>query len=214
MVGTGNAVAIPNGVDLEHFQPWPTPPEPGRLLFLGSFRHFPNLAGLDMFLKEVWPAVQPLGARLHVVAGPDYQKWLAHYRERVLLDLDRPGIEVDEFMADVRPAYRRAEIVIVPLPVSAGTNMKVLEAMSMGKAIVSTTQGVNGLDLAPGDGVMLAGSPSEFAAAIAELIGNGSMRRRLEARAREVAEERFGWASCAALQAALYQELLHQPKVG
>ena len=209
MVHTGNAVVIPNGVDLEHFRPCSRPPDPGRLLFLGSFRHFPNLAGMDQFLKHVWPVVQPLGARLHVVAGPDYKDWLVHYRERVLLDLERPEVEVDEFVADVRPAYSRAEIVIVPLPVSAGTNIKVLEAMSMGKAIVTTTQGINGLDLVPGDGVMVADTPGEFAAAVAGLIQNGNIRRQLEARARQIAEERFGWDSSAALQSAMYEDLLY-----
>ena len=209
MLHTGNGVAIPNGVDLEHFKPWPEPPQPGRLLFMGSFRHFPNLAGLDRFLKQVWPALQPLGARLHVIAGPDSESWLAHYRERVLLELAQPGIEVDDFVANVRPAYGAAEIVIVPLPVSAGTNIKVLEAMSMGKAIVTTTQGINGLDLGPGDGVTVADTPAEFASAIAGLIQNEGRRKQLEARAREVAQERFGWDTGAALQAALYEELLH-----
>jgi GT2 family glycosyltransferase/glycosyltransferase involved in cell wall biosynthesis len=208
MVDTGNAVAIPNGVDLERFTPGPNPPEPGRLLFLGAFRHFPNVAGLDLFLREIWPKVRSLGVRLHVIAGPDYKKWLAHHGERVRLDLEEPEIEVDEFVADVRPAYRRAEIVVVPLPISAGTNIKVLEALSMGKAIVTTTPGINGLELAPGDGVVVADTPEEFAAAIAGLIQDGARRRQLEIRARQVAEERFGWESMAASQNALYEDLL------
>jgi glycosyltransferase involved in cell wall biosynthesis len=210
MVNTGNAVVIPNGVDLEYFRPCPNPPDPGRLLFLGSFRHVPNLAGLDLFLKQVWPKVQPLGARLHVIAGPDYKMWLAHYRQRVRLDLVQPAVEVDGFVADVRHAYERAEIVVVPLPISAGTNIKVLEALSMGKAIVTTTQGINGLELAPGDGVLVADTPAEFAAAIAGLIQNETLRRQLAVRARQVAEERFGWESIAASQNALYEELLRQ----
>jgi GT2 family glycosyltransferase/glycosyltransferase involved in cell wall biosynthesis len=213
MVKTGNAVAIPNGVDLEHFRPGPDPPEPGRLLFLGSFRHFPNLAGLDLFLKQVWPKVQPLGAHLHVVAGPDCRMWQAHYSERVLLDLAQPAVEVEEFVADVRPAYRRAEIVIVPLAASAGTNIKVLEALSMGKAIVTTTKCINGLNLISGDAVMVADTPEEFADAIAGLIQNRDRRKQLEVRARQVAEERFGWERSAAAQNAMYEELL-QPGIG
>jgi glycosyltransferase involved in cell wall biosynthesis len=212
MVDTGNAVVIPNGVDLEHFRPCPDPPEPGRLLFLGSFRHFPNLAGLDLFLKQVWPKVQPLGARLHVVAGPDYRMWLDHYRERVVLDLAQPGIEVEEFVADVRPAYARAEIVVVPLVSSAGTNIKVLEALSMGKAIVTTTKGINGLELISGDAVLVADTPEEFAGAIADLIQQQDRRKQLELRARQVAEERFGWESSAAAQNVVYEALLGAPQ--
>jgi glycosyltransferase involved in cell wall biosynthesis/GT2 family glycosyltransferase len=212
MVGTGNAVVIPNGVDLEHFRPCPDPPEPGRLLFLGSFRHFPNLAGLDLFLNQVWPKVQPLGVRLHVVAGPDYRMWLDHYRERVVLDLAQPGIEVEEFVPDVRPAYARAEIVVVPLVSSAGTNIKVLEALSMGKAIVTTAKGINGLELTSGDAVLVADTPDEFAGAIAGLIQEQDRRKQLELRARRVAEERFGWESSAAAQNLLYEALLGAPR--
>ena len=61
--------------------------------------------------------------------------------------LDRPGIVVEGFVADVRPAYQRAAVVVAPLVASAGTNIKILEAMAMGKAMVSTPAGVNGLDL-------------------------------------------------------------------
>jgi hypothetical protein len=63
---------------------------------------------------------------------------------------------VEDYVADVRPAYERAAIVIAPLVVSAGTNIKIMEGMAMGKAIVSTPAGVNGLDIAAGCDVLIA----------------------------------------------------------
>ena len=70
----------------------------------------------------------------------------------------KQGVEVEGFVADVRPAYGRAGMVIAPLLASAGTNVKILEAMAMGKAVVSTPGGVNGLDLVDGRDVVGAGT--------------------------------------------------------
>ena len=134
---------------------------------------------------------------LHVIAGMRHEYFLDFYKDRTTLDLRHPRIEVDGFVADVRPAYERAAIVIAPLIASAGTNIKILEAMAMGKAIVSTPAGVNGLDLDPGDAIVTA-TAEEMAAAIRDLIGNPSRRRALESHARETAERRFSWDAIAA----------------
>ena len=75
---------------------------------------------------------------LHVIAGARHEYYLEYFRGRVSLNLPQPGIELEGFVSDVRSAYARATIVLAPLTASAGTNIKVLEAMAMGKAIVST----------------------------------------------------------------------------
>ena len=123
------------------------------------------------------------------------------------MKLDQPGIEVEDFVAEVRPAYRRASIVIAPLVASAGTNIKIMEAMAMGKAIVSTPAGINGLDLADGDEVVVAKSGPEMAAAIERLIEQPVERRRIETRARRTAELRYDWNRIAERQKELYERL-------
>jgi glycosyltransferase involved in cell wall biosynthesis len=120
-------------------------------------------------------------------------------------------MELEGFVADVRPAYERATVVVAPLVASAGTNIKILEAMAMGKAIVSTPAGVNGLDLAPGSDFLLAHSAAEMAAHIETLFTDVSTRRRIEAAARARVERDFGWAAIARRQSALYRELIRQP---
>ena len=109
------------------------------------------------------------------------------------VDLDQPGIEVEGFVSDVRPAYERAAVVIAPLLASAGTNIKIMEAMAMGKAIVSTPAGVNGLDLEPGQDYLLARTGPELAGAILSLLANPPERKRLEIHARKTVERRFDW---------------------
>jgi glycosyltransferase involved in cell wall biosynthesis len=91
---------------------------------------------------------------------------------------------------------------------SAGTNIKILEAMAMGKAIVSTPAGVNGLDV--GGAVLLAAEPVAFADAIAGLLADPARREALGRRARETVERDYDWDAVARRQAALYRELLHE----
>jgi glycosyltransferase involved in cell wall biosynthesis len=179
------------------------------LLFIGSFAHLPNLLALDFFLAGVWPLLHD--AALHIIAGARPEYFLARYRERVKLPLFLQGIELEGFVEDVRPAYERAAVVVAPLVASAGTNIKILEAMAMGKAIVSTSAGVNGLDLAPGEDFLLADSAGEMASGIETLFTDPTARRRVESAARRRVERDFGWDAIARRQSALYRDIIRQP---
>jgi GT2 family glycosyltransferase/glycosyltransferase involved in cell wall biosynthesis len=206
MISADNAVSLPNGVDLARFQAAVGEPEQGRLLFIGSFAHLPNLLAAEFFLNQVWPLLHD--AQLHIIAGANYEYFLARYKERVELDLARERVEVEGFVADVRPAYRRAALVVAPLVASAGTNIKVLEAMAMGRAVVSTPAGVNGLDLAPGEDFVLVKTAEEMAAAIEELLSDPIKRNRIEWAARARVERDFGWDEIGRQQVELYREIV------
>jgi glycosyltransferase involved in cell wall biosynthesis/GT2 family glycosyltransferase len=205
-VGEG-AVVLANGVDLERFQPSADAAEPNRILFIGSFNHLPNILALDWFLRAVWPRLQAK-ATLHVIAGSRHEYYLDFYKDKVTPELNVAGVEIEGFVADVRPAYRRAALVIAPLLASAGTNIKVMEAMAMGKAIVSTPAGVNGLDLAAGADFSLAESPEEFAKAVDTLLADPAMRHAMEVTARRTVEARFSWERIAEEQSKLYERLM------
>jgi len=191
------SVTIRNGVDLDRFRPSPVIPEARRLLFIGSFAHPPNVLALEFFLREVLPRLS--GVTLHVIAGQRHERFW---------DLHHDNVEVEGFVADVRPAYQRASVVIAPLVASAGTNIKILEAMAMAKAIVSTEAGINGLDLQRGSDVIVADAPDEMARAIARLLESPEERRALERTARRTAEERYGWDAIAEEQKRLYLGLI------
>jgi GT2 family glycosyltransferase/glycosyltransferase involved in cell wall biosynthesis len=204
------AITLPNGVDLDRFHPCLREPEPGRLLFIGSFAHLPNLLAVEFFLKQVWPLVTGKipDATLHVIAGRRHEYHMARLADRVKLDLTHPGVEVEDFVSDVRPAYHQAALVIAPLPASAGTNIKILEAMAMGKAVVSTPAGVNGLDLTPGRDFVLVKTAEEMAEAIYDLLSNPGTRKAVEVAARQRVERDYDWSQIALRQAALYRQLL------
>ena len=150
----------------------------------------------EFFLRDVWPRLDRV--TLHVIAGMRHQRFW---------DLDHPGVEVEDFVSDVRPAYQRATVVIAPLIASAGTNIKILEAMAMGKAIVSTEAGIHGLDLARGEDLIVTDSAAEIADAITRLLDHPDERIAIEQHARQTAEQGYSWDSIALRQAALYRDL-------
>ena len=210
MISGAPAVTLPNGVDLDRFRAAASPPEPGRLLFVGSFSHLPNLLAVEFFLKQVWPRLR--NARLHIIAGARHEYYLEYYRGRVAAPVDQAGVELDGFVADVRPAYERAAVVVAPLVASAGTNLKILEAMACGRPVVSTPEGVHGLDLEPEDFV-LARSAEEMAAAIERLLEDSLECQRLARAGRRRVEQRYGWDGIARRQAEIYRELMgKQPR--
>jgi len=211
VTGAKRVICLPNGVDTERFRPSGIDPAPRRLLFIGSFAHLPNLLALDFFLRDVWPRLGP-GFTLHIIAGTRHEYFLDFHRSRVTLDLTSAGIELEGFVSDVRDAYNRAAIVLAPLTASAGTNIKVLEAMAMGRAVVSTPAGINGLDLAPGQEVLVTASAGEMAKTIVALVSTPDERRRIEGQAREAAL-RYDWREIARKQSRLYEELNPGPSL-
>lgn len=206
--GARRVAVLPNGVDLVRFRPVAVPPEPRRILFIGSFAHLPNLLALEFFLREAWPALAQAGATLHIISGAKPEHYRELYQDRVKVDLSGPGIELEGFVSDVRKAYERATVVIAPLLASAGTNIKIMEAMAMGKAVVSTPAGINGLDLQPGSDVLVVQTGQEMAAAIQGLFDDPGRRQHMELAARHTVECHFSWDVIAAAQSRLYRDLM------
>lgn len=194
---------IENGVDLARFRAAPEPPGEN-LLFIGSFRHFPNIAAYRFFTEKVWPLLRDKfpAMTLSVVCGDDY---LTYWR--AFADSPEPGpdprIHLLGFTADVRPLYLEANLVLAPTTVSAGTNVKVLEAMAMQRAVVSTTSGCAGLGLLHGHSVWIADSPESFAAGIATLIADPERRTQIAQAAYRHALRNFDWQAIGEKQRAL-----------
>jgi len=192
----GPAVAsavVENGVDLARFQP--EPERSGqRLLFIGSFRHFPNVAAWRFFSERVWPLLHDKFPEMAVtvVCGPDSLTYWRAFADSPAPPPD-PRFRLLGFVADVRPLYLEANLIIVPTTVSAGTNVKVLEAMAMERAVVSTASGCAGLSLLHGHSVWIADTPEAFAAGIATLIVDPARRRVLAENARAHAQRHFDW---------------------
>jgi glycosyltransferase involved in cell wall biosynthesis len=201
---------IENGVDLERFQPQSEMPG-DELLFIGSFRHFPNVLAYRFFTQQVWPLLHNRfpNARLTVVCGPDH---LLHWK--AFTDTPEPRqeerIRLLGFVADVRPLYVQANVVLVPTPVSAGTNVKVLEAMAMQRAVVSTSCGCAGMDLIHGESVWVGDTAEAFAEGVSELLANPRRRAAMALDAYRHVAQRFDWRKIGFRQRDLLREMLEE----
>lgn len=166
------AEVVPNTIDLPAC-PIPQPGADDDLLYFGILGYGPNRDALYFFHEHIWPtilAARPR-ARLRIVGenpGPRIQAW--H---------DGARVEVLGFVADLRSLIARAGVVIVPLRIGGGTRVKILEAMALGKAVVSTHIGAEGLELRSGQNAYLVDEPGEFAKACIALMGDGAARAAL-----------------------------------
>ena len=184
-------LVVANGVDTHRFRPQRSPSPLPELLFVGAFRHYPNVLAFETLQRQVMPAVWARfpQARLRVVAGVE-----PHHYWKGALD---SRIDLQEFVPDLRPLYSNAWVVLAPLPVSAGTNIKVLEAMACGKAVVTTPAGCRGLNVVDSQDCVIREPGNSFAAAILALLADESLRDRIGQHARQTMERRFSWAAIA-----------------
>ena len=106
-------------------------------------------------------------------------------------------VRLTGFVDDIRPYVAGANVYVIPLFVGSGTRIKAFEAMAMGRPVVSTTLGVEGLDVTDGVDFLRADNADEFAARILGLLTDASMRARIAGAARRLVEERFSWSRVA-----------------
>lgn len=183
--GLTTARAIPTGVDLDFFS-WQAPAE-GRptVVFTGSMDWEANVDGIRFYIDEVWPRVraQVPNAQLRVVGKNPPAS---------LLQRNVPGVTFTGFVDDVRDHARDAQAFVIPLRVGGGTRIKAFEAMAMGLPVVSTTIGIEGLDVDDGTHFLRADGAEALADATLKLIADGALRLKLSRAARELVEARFG----------------------
>lgn len=191
--GATNAVSIPTGVDVDFYEPGASSEiKANRIVFCGSMDWLPNEDGIKYFLAEIAPALSALTEDWElVVVGRNPS-------ETMKADAAKAGnIELTGWVDDVRPYLREAAVCIVPLRIGGGTRMKIYEAMAMGKAVISTTVGAEGLDVSDNENIRLVDDPARFAAAIKELLGDPARRDAIGDAARALVVEHFGWATVA-----------------
>ena len=185
------AHVVPTGVDTEFFAPAPSDPASRELVFTGSMDWLPNEDAMQYFCREILPLIRAEGPRvtLSIVgrAPTPSVKRLA----------DEHGVRVTGRVDDVRPYMKDAAVYIVPLRIGGGTRLKIFEALSMGKAVVSTTIGAEGLPVTDGEHLMLADEPRTFARAVLDLLRDSERRARTESAARALVVERYDWSAVA-----------------
>ena len=178
----------PNGVDVDYFRPTSVGQVvPGRVTFLGPTYMFPQSRRGGFFLADAWPSVRKAcsDSSFHLI-GKNSLAEKARFETH-------PGVTCHGYVPDIRPHFAETACSVVPLRVGGGTRLKILDAWSMGKAIVSTSIGCEGLETIDGTNILIRDDPREFADAVVDVLRDGSLRNHLGREGRKTAEELYAW---------------------
>ena len=190
---------IPTGVDTEFFRPCgEAQVVPHSLVFTGSMDWLPNEDAIQFFIREVMPRIRASvpDVKLTVVGREPFPSLVEQSRRD-------PAITVTGRVADVRPYIERAAAYVVPIRIGGGTRLKIYEAMAMGKPVVSTTVGAEGLPVRAGAELLIADEPEEFATACVRVLTDETFARTLGAQAEATVRAHFSWDRVVAEFAAL-----------
>jgi glycosyltransferase involved in cell wall biosynthesis len=175
--------AIPIGVDAEYFQPEParSKEQPVQVVFVGNFRHTPNVEAAEFLLAELAPSFSNIE---FIIAGsyipPTIQK--------------TPNATFPGYVADTRQLFHWPDTIFVaPLFSGTGQRVKLLEAWAMGAAVVTTSLGAAGFPIKNGEHAIIADSPKEFRAAVQALAASAELRSHLGQNGRQMIVDQFTW---------------------
>lgn len=198
--GVRAAAVVPNAVDLHYFRHSTSPVDPREIVFTGLMSYRPNQDAVAYFAREILPIIlKDRPDVMFTVVGKE--------APASLLALAGPNIRFTGRVPDTRPYLSRAAAVVVPLRAGSGTRLKILEALAMGKGIVSTSIGCEGLDVTSGGDLVVADDPEAFAQAVVRLVDHPDEAAELGRRGRELVERSYGWPAAALVLEQFYAQL-------
>jgi glycosyltransferase involved in cell wall biosynthesis len=218
--GLAQVEAIDTGVDLEFFaaaapgEATDPGPDGGTLVFTATMSWPANVEGIHFLLDKVWPTLVAARPRIKaVIIGRNPPVSLADkIRQRGL------NVVLTGYVDDIRPYVAQSDVYVIPLFVGSGTRIKAFEAMAMGRPVISTSLGIEGLDVTDGEHFLRADSADAFSRGVLALLDDAALRLRMAGAARGLMEQRFSWKSVAAQFEAICLTALerrrrgHQPR--
>jgi glycosyltransferase involved in cell wall biosynthesis len=194
---------VPNGVDTDYFRPTsPRELVPGRVAFLGPTYMFPNRDGVEFFLADIWPLITSRHpeSTFHLIGKNSVDEKLRYE--------GHPGVHCEGYVPDIRPSFAEAECSVVPLRVGGGTRLKILDAWSMGRAIVSTSIGCEGLETRDGHNILIRDDAKGFADAVVQILSDPELRNRLGREGRATVEKHYAWPIVGRHLSSIYMQLI------
>lgn len=182
----GSSVAVvPNVIDVDRYTS-SSQSDGATVLYTGGMDWFPNRDAVEFFVNAILPELRRLSPQIKfIVAG-------RRGPEKFHQDLAKiPNVEFRGPVSDMRAEIASATVCVVPLRIGSGTRLKILEAAAMGKPIVSTGVGAEGLKLRDGKEIILEDQPCKFAQVVADLLGDAKRRASLASAARHGAEKHY-----------------------
>ena len=205
--GSGPAFAtIPASYDLGRLPPAAASPQPRTLFIIGSLNWLPNLEGLAWFLKEVWPQAH---AEL-----PDLELHIAGSHPPADLTSRPPGqdnVFVHGFVASAPAFMQQYELMLVPLLSGGGMRVKVVEGLALGKAVLSTSLGAEGIAARDGENILLRDGAAAWLQALRDYYHGRLPLADLGQAAARTAHAEYDTRQVTQRLLGLYETLLGQP---
>jgi len=197
---------VPNGVDTQIYQPLVVQPEIPGLLFIGNMAYKPCSDGAVWFCNEVLPIVRRSIKEMEIwIVGNDPPPSVKR--------LEGDGVYVTGRVTEVVPYYRKSNIAVVPIRAGGGTRLKILEAMALGRPVVSTSVGCEGLNVQSGRHLLVADTPHEFAVNIVRLLGDRILSKKIAEEARRLVVEQYDWDVVASQMLNVYSEVAQSSEI-
>jgi polysaccharide biosynthesis protein PslH len=190
---------VPNGVDTLAHQPLAAESTAPSLLFVGNMSYLPCVDAALYLIREILPRIRQ--------QVPDVEVWIVGANPTAeIKHLAGDRVHVTGRVPDIRPYYALSRVCVVPLRAGGGTRLKILEAMALGRAIVSTHIGCEGLDLVDGEHLLVADAPAQFAAHAITLLKDEDRYRIITAHARQAVESCYDWDAIAMQMLHIYED--------
>jgi sugar transferase (PEP-CTERM/EpsH1 system associated) len=201
-----NIAVIPNGVDIEEFLFTKANSQNITISYFGNMEYFPNQDAVLFFSKQILPMIkQKIPGVKFLIVGKNPSLTVQS------LATDE-NIIVTGTVDSVIPHYINSSICIVPLRAGGGTRLKILEAMAVGRPVVSTTIGCEGLDVVDGENLLIADTPVQFAEKVIQLINDKQLYQKIANNGRKLVEDKYSWDKIAEKLLAVYAEIVSKPK--
>ena len=180
-------ITIPFGIDLDQYPIEKKKKSNGIEFFhIGSMNWNPNVEGVNWFLDEIYPKVLSKDFKLHL-AGREMPTYLSNMASK--------NLEVHGEVNSANEFINAYDVMVVPLLSGSGMRIKIIEAMALGKTVVTTRVGVEGIDAKHGENILVAKTAQEFVEIIKDLIANPKMVEKIGKNARKLVEKKYDNAS-------------------
>jgi sugar transferase (PEP-CTERM/EpsH1 system associated) len=179
--------SIPNGVDTKEFQVLLPPPEGDKhLIYVGNMGYRPNVDAATYFCEEILPLIQQ--------EIPDVEFWIVGNQPLPeVYDLQNEFVHVTGRVEDVQPFYQQSSVCVIPLRAGGGTRLKILESMALGRPVVSTSVGAEGIAVKDGENILIGDDPQTFADQAVRLLQDKAAWQKIATQARQFAVDYYDW---------------------
>jgi glycosyltransferase involved in cell wall biosynthesis len=193
---------IDNGVDINYYMKCHEDYDESSIAFTASFDTFSNQDGVHFFMREIYPLIKYKypSVKLYLI-GKNPPKNIVSYGKA------DSSVCVTGTVTDVRPFLQKVALCVVPLRIGGGSRLKILEAMAMKKAVVSTTIGAEGLNICDHGNIVIADEPIYFSDMVVELLSNHEKRKSLASSAFEFVRQNYNWPMLAEKQDYIWSEI-------